>query len=824
MARVHAARAMSHAETVWGAYNFDDNDAKSTSDGAWLRRLAFVACAIGLVCLTAFAFSMTTAIHDQLVEDATADLDVFVKAVWRDLQDKIQTNAQAPLGEPLTQIVPGRALARGRRILVTDDHGRVTAASPPMASKDVTLADVLGADPAVTDFADKAGVMRVTLADGSPALAAIRKLPTPFGQVAMIYPLDNVLGEWRTIASRYALLFALTTAMLLVIVFAYFRQTRRRQAVERVNELIRMRLETALSRGRCGLWDWDIARGRIYWSDSMYELLGLPAERRCLSFGELNALLHPDDGDLSNIADMVAASRTKSVDHEFRLKNGEGQWIWLRARAQLVDDARDPGKHLVGIAVDVSEQRALAEHTAMANMRLRDAIDTISEAFVLWDAQNRLVTCNSKFLDLHGLAAEAAVVGATYAQIMARATAPLIQTEIASPDARAIDARTYEARLVDERWLQINERRTKDGGYVSVGADITALKRNEEKLLESERRLTASVADLTRSRQTLEMQAQQLATLAEQYHYQKAEAEAAYLAKSEFLANMSHELRTPLNAIIGFSEMMQAEPFGALGSPKYLEYCNSIRQGGSYLNEVLSDILDMSRLEAGLVRLTEREINVADAVRKSIGAWRADADAKRIRLIADADGDLRCVGDEAAIAKALGILLSNSVKFTDADGCVRLRARRQGEAISIFVEDNGRGIDPCAIAKLGRPFEQCADLMENGMKGSGLGLAIARALIDLHGGGLRIRSRVGQGTIVMVRLPIARVEAAQTPTPLATAAPARQRPLEQTAPRLARNQIYAFSARDAATGAARVAGSENTTRNPGALSSIRNAP
>jgi two-component system cell cycle sensor histidine kinase PleC len=478
----------------------------------------------------------------------------------------------------------------------------------------------------------------------------------------------------------------------------------------------------------------------------------------------------------------------------------------LRARAQLVEDAHEPGKHLVGIAVDVSEQRALAEHTEMANMRLRDAIDTISEAFVLWDAQNRLVTCNSKFLDLHGLTPDAGVAGATYAQIMARATTHLIQTEISSADARAADARTYEARLADGRWLQINERRTKDGGYVSVGADITALKRNEEKLLDSERRLTASVADLTRSRQTLEMQAQQLATLAEQYHHQKAEAEAAYLAKSEFLANMSHELRTPLNAIIGFSEMMQAQLFGALGSPKYLEYCNSIHQGGNYLNEVLSDILDMSRLEAGRVRLAEREMDVAEAVRNSIENWRGRATAKGIELIDDAKEELRCFGDHGAIVKALGMLLSNSVKFTQAGGRVRLRARRHGEAIDIFVEDNGCGIEPRAIAKLGRPFEQCADLMENGMKGSGLGLAIARSLIDLHGGAMRIRSRIGVGAIVLVRLPIA-----------------QRAPPRPIAPRIVKNQAYARSARDAA-GAVRAAGSENTTRSPGALSSIRSAP
>ncbi|WP_292528483.1 ATP-binding protein [Methylocystis sp.] len=813
MARAPAARVKTHAHTVWGAYRFDEDDSKGLKDFAWLRPLAFAACAVCLVSLGAFVVSLTGAMQDRLVEQAVDDLELFARAVSLDLRDKLTTDAQKPFAAPLDQLVPQGALSRGRRILVTDERGRIAAAIPPISAKDLTLSRALGAEQALVDFADNAGVMRVILPEGVPALVSVRKLPAPFGQVAMIYPVDSVLGEWRAVASRYALLFAGGTLLLVLIALAYFRQTRRRQEVERANALIRRRLETALSRGRCGLWEWDIARGRIYWSDSMYEMLGLTAERRFLSFAELSGILHPDDGDFQTIADMIACSRTNSVDHEFRLKNAEGEWIWLRARAQIVEEGREAGKHLVGIAVDISEQRALAEYTKMANLRLRDAIDAISEAFVLWDAKNRLVTCNSKFLALHGLSPDAATTGASYRQVMSHATAPLIRTEIAPPDGPSPDARTYEAQLVDGRWLQINERRTKDGGYVSVGADITALKRNEEKLRESERRLTASVADLTRSRQTLEIQAQQLATLAEQYHHQKAEAEAAYMAKSEFLANMSHELRTPLNAIIGFSEMMEAEPFGALGSPKYLEYCSGIRQGGAYLNEVLSDILDMSRLEAGLVRLAEREINVAEAMRKAVGVWRSRANLKDIEIVADAAENLRCVGDETAIVKTLSIFLSNAVKFSERGQVVRVRARAHGGAIDVYVEDSGRGVDPRAIPKLGKPFEQCANLMENGMRGSGLGLAIARALIELHGGALRFRSRLGEGTIVMMRL----WAASATVTPLRT---------RLTEPPGAPGKVshYARSMRAGGPAVIRVAGNDSTTRKPGALSSIRNAP
>jgi two-component system cell cycle sensor histidine kinase PleC len=679
---------------------------------------------------------------------------------------------------------------------------------PLSAATNPKLHEILGQDRAA---ADTAGVIRIVLADGTEALVVTRKLPTPFGQLAVIHPLDSVLIGWRAVAARYALLFATTTALLLAILVAYSRQARRRRAAEEVNAQIRRRLETALSSGRCGLWDWDIAQGRIYWSDSMHEMLGRKAERRCLPIGELDAMLHPGDGDLAHIAAMVLASKTKTVDHQFRIKNAAGEWIWLRARAKLVQDAREPGPHLVGIAVDVSERKALADETATADMRLRDAIDAISEAFVLWDARNRLVTCNSKFLELHGLSGEIATQGASYREVMSSARAPLIETEQQRGERATANARTLEARLVDGRWLQINERRTKDGGYVSVGADITALKRNEEQLLLSERSLTAHVAELKRSRQALETQAQQLATLAEQYHIQKSEAEAAYIAKSDFLANMSHELRTPLNAIMGFSDAMRQQLYGELGSPKYLEYCQDIYRSGAYLNTILTDILEMSLIESGGRRLVEREVDIAAAVDEALEQWRARADEKQIEFHREVDDGLICAGDHAAIVKVLSNLLSNSVKFTSMRGKVRVRATKLNRSIVVYVQDNGQGVVPEAMKRLGAPFEQSRAVIEDGMKGSGLGLAVARALVDLHRGSLRLRSRVGVGTIVLVRLSAdtALDRAAQRASELRDigAVMKAKAPAEKTYPR-----------------AEPIEGRDTTTRRPGALSSRRSEP
>jgi two-component system cell cycle sensor histidine kinase PleC len=486
----------------------------------------------------------------------------------------------------------------------------------------------------------------------------------------------------------------------------------------------------------------------------MFAILGLPARDDLLTFGEVSRLVHPDDIKLYEVAAQLADAKASAIDHEFRMHHASGKWVWLRARCELVRQPDESGQHLIGIAVDITEQKTLVEKTAAADLRLRDAIETIPEAFVLWDHENRLVLCNSNFQKLHNLPDAAISAGTPYEAVVEAGRKHVIRSKLASEDPTVPGARTFEAELDDGHWLQISERRTKDGGYVSVGTDITPLKRHESKLIDSEQRLMATVADLRMSQQKLESQARQLTDLAQKYAEEKTRAEEANQAKSKFLANMSHELRTPLNAIIGFSEIMESGMFGALGANKYHEYCRDIRTSGLYLLEVINDILDMSKIEAGRIKLDLEEIELDRELADALRVLTARAQEKHLKVASKIAPNIRFKADRRALKQVALNLLSNAVKFTPERGRITLRGRVSRGAVVIGIQDSGIGIGRDALQKLGRPFEQVESQLTKTHHGSGLGLAIAKSLVELHGGVMRIRSAPGVGTTVVVRLPI----------------------------------------------------------------------
>ena len=774
MAGAVTACVPARAGTILGVARSDANPTYRRLEQyePWLRLAVPAVLALFLITLAASAWIQVREGRKETVLDAISDIDIIASLAAAKLGDRPAPADRAAASARLAELakgMPASALSDSRAFLLIDEAGAVLAVYPPSETAPRQINELLGDAQPLTLFADRAGVMTMKLATGVDGIATVRALPASSGQIAVVQPLPRVLSGWWTRTIGHVSLLGATIMVLLGIGVAYVMQANRARAADEVCEKVRDRIDSALNRGRCGLWDWDIGRGRIYWSDSMYELLGYERQDEFLSFGEVNAMIHPDDQDLYTMAEQLASASTSLLDYEFRIRSAGGDWVWLRARAELMNDPDDAASHLVGIAVDVTEQRGLEEKTAKADARLHDAIEAISEAFVLWDANNRLVLCNSKFQKLHELPENASLQGMTYAEVMAQGRPPEVQHQFVRAQNQDVGARTFEARLQDGRWLQINERRTKDGGYVSVGTDITALKRHEHRLVESEKELIATVLDLKQSRQKLEAQTHQLADLAERYLDQKAQAESANRAKSEFLANMSHELRTPLNAIIGFAEVMQSGIFGSLGSEKYEEYCTDIRSSGEYLLSVINDILDMSRIEAGRTSLTKQPVEVNASVQKAIKLVSEQIRAKNLNVSVDViPEDIVVPADERALQQILVNLLQNATKFTGEDGCITIRTRQAANAINIYVEDNGIGIPAHALQKLGRPFEQVETEFSKSYKGSGLGLAIARSLTELHGGALRIRSQEGVGTIVLVHLPL--TEATNADIALADAA------------------------------------------------------
>jgi two-component system cell cycle sensor histidine kinase PleC len=216
---------------------------------------------------------------------------------------------------------------------------------------------------------------------------------------------------------------------------------------------------------------------------------------------------------------------------------------------------------------------------------------------------------------------------------------------------------------------------------------------------------------------------------------------------------MSHELRTPLNAIIGFSEIMGSGMFGVLGSDKYQEYCHDILTSGKYLLEVINDILDMSKIEAGRMKLDREQLDLSKLLAESLRVVSGRAEDKNLTLDADIESTISVTADRRAVKQIFVNLLSNAVKFTPDDGRITVRSHVLSDSIVLMIADTGIGIAPASLRRLGKPFEQVESQLTKTYQGSGLGLAIARSLTSLHGGTMRLRSKLGTGTVVRITLP-----------------------------------------------------------------------
>ncbi|MGF1623751.1 MAG: ATP-binding protein [Alphaproteobacteria bacterium] len=256
----------------------------------------------------------------------------------------------------------------------------------------------------------------------------------------------------------------------------------------------------------------------------------------------------------------------------------------------------------------------------------------------------------------------------------------------------------------------------------------------------------------------LEKNRQRLQTSRSEAEKMRRRAEAASQAKTRFLATMSHELRTPLNAILGFSEMIRDEILGKVGTPQYRDYARDIHSSGRHLLHLISEILDISKIEAGKMELSPEDISLRELLAATVRVVELRAHENHLRLKIDLPDDLPTIhADEQAMKQVVLNLLSNAVKFTPAGGTITLTARVDASVATIEVADTGIGMSESELSRAFQPFEQADNryhLAKDANGGTGLGLALVQRLVAMHEGEVSIASAPQQGTTVTIRLPL----------------------------------------------------------------------
>ncbi len=565
---------------------------------------------------------------------------------------------------------------------------------------------------------------------GGSGLLAIASVPGSTGAGAMLSDAWILIGP-----------LGLGGLVLALMLLQQWRQTRTSRIWAETEQRFRVAVEAA----RCGVWEWDLNDGQVVLSDYMATLLGIEGEGT-VSSEQVMGRIHPKYREAVEHA-LRQAAIYGTFETTFPVAGPDGKARWIDARGQAQGRRGDDGfTSILGVALDITEARRAKAQAQAAEMRLRDGIESVSDAFVLFDRNGRLILSNQAFQDAFGFDDGVVRRGAQKAELD-RIAGLSIKEDHPAAGGRV---GTREVELNDGRWLQLSERFTSDQGTVLTAADITVIKQQEAERQKAADALRAMVDQLETSRETLSL-------LARKYEVAMTRAEAANQAKSEFLANMSHELRTPLNAINGFSEIMAGEMFGPLGDARYKGYANDILKSGQHLLSLINDVLDMAKIEAGKLTLHYEDVSLKEICDDAARLMRGKALDAKLSLTVEATEMPDVEADHRGLRQVMLNLISNAVKFTPEGGAIVVSVDRHGDdRARIAVTDTGIGIASEDLGRLARPFEQVEGQHSKTTQGTGLGLALTKSLIELHHGRMVIDSQPGQGTTVSFDIPIRR--------------------------------------------------------------------
>ncbi len=687
-------------------------------------------------------------------------IEFVVKIIATKINEKLNTdiaNSILPVAPSVAELkasFPKHVDYNAQTILVVDAGGMISASTPEtVAYVGKSFKQILGSANIIDSEQSFAYSMPVILNNGLEVFAQKIDINEHNLTIIAMQKVDYIEQLWWAYIGTSLSLAIVATFVLILVTIGFIMQMAHSSRAEDIIEATGNHLNRTLDRGRSGLWDWDIARGHVFWSSSMFDILGLKKYRHVLSYGEIKSILHDMDKGIIDELNHLIEIGGKVFDREFRMLHADGDWVWLHIRGEIVKEEYESTIRLVGVASDITEQKAIEARSSLADMHLKQAIENISEGFVMWDSNRRLVMCNKKFQEFFKLPASAVRKNTHQDQVYAAGQAILERNPIGLGDYSDDDQSAFEFLLEDGRWLNVSERKTNNGSIVSVGTDISHIKRHESKLVESERELIQTVQDLETTKSLLETQKQALVENQSQLEVFAEEANTANRAKTEFLANMSHELRTPLNAIIGFSELIENQTFGEIKEPRYLEYAGDILKSGQHLLLVINDILDMSKIESGNLQLELQKVELAEVTESCLRLISARADEQNIAMDVKIKDGLYINADKRALKQILLNLLSNAVKFSNQGGHVALEAELGKQGVEIKITDQGIGMDPVAVDQICQPFSQVGDHLTKNHDGTGLGLSISKSLVELHGGFLSINSELDKGTSISLNLP-----------------------------------------------------------------------
>ncbi|MFN8412008.1 MAG: PAS domain S-box protein [Anaerolineales bacterium] len=492
-------------------------------------------------------------------------------------------------------------------------------------------------------------------------------------------------------------------------------------------EATKKRLELATRAAGLGIWEWDLQTDKLTWDAQMHKIYSIPIEEFTPNIQTFMNVVHPEDQlDLVKIAQAVL-NKEEHYQTEYRIIKKDGTTVHIAAQGLTIYDSQGEAEKIIGTVRDITEQKqaeqALRESGEYARLLFDAAPDPVSVATV----DGIMVDVNKLFEQQHHIKreeirekhiselnifppGELEKAGDYIAEILQEKTVPPVELDFyaAENDIHTLEMHSYPIEVNGELLV------------LSTSRDITLHKKAEETL-----RLA------------------------------NAEKERALRMKDEFLASMSHELRTPLNAILGISESLEEQVVGELNS-KQMKYLRTINESGKHLLELINDILDLSKIEAGRLEINILDLDVEHLCTTSLRMVRELAQKKNINIEFSSDTNARIIkGDERRLKQALVNLLSNAVKFTPNDGKIGLEVKGNAEThmVTFTVWDTGIGIKQENMERLFKPFVQLDSSLAREYSGTGLGLALVAQMVRLHGGNVSAVSELGKGSRFTVILP-----------------------------------------------------------------------